>query len=700
MKENKKTVTHYLFADLVLDVRRGELTRESLNVALPKLSFDLLVALVESAPALLSQQELMHKVWPERVIGDETLKQRVKLLRRALGDDAASPIYIEAVRGRGYRLLPEVTCNCIVQKPPSVMLDSTENDNPGSFNLLSINEFWRKLSKGGLIAFFLMVITIITIITYSYFTHSEKKFDNSRLVLLPFKHQLPESKHHVVKKVNDALINALSKSKDRQLISPSFVSDSPVTNKLLDDIAKRFNAALVIEGDVYLSSDNKINVRLRLTDVNIQALVWQGEFNSSIVELNDLQQQLSKSLIAVLSDRKNTQVTSNLHINEVAFQHFTKAKQYYKRYRKVDNDIAIDLFSKAIAADPEYSLAYAGLSQAYSQQLFQFDGTENDRINAIDNAYQAITYDNRSAEAYKALGSAYYVSGWLSKSINANLSAMQLATDNIEIITNLGFIYSEQGELAKGLSLSKQAWLLNPSFVVPIVHIGITLQRLSKYQQATKWYEKAIAAQPDYVLATYHLGQLHIEKGHFEQAIAIYNNALKRHKNHPLLIEGLADSHLYAGELIIAQQLYEKASNTNNEARDSITNQTSGLSRVKLLSVLLAENTTEQKVLEMISSAEKTHAKGSDKSADSYGLALLYAYQNKKNIAIRYLVQAVEQGLVSLYIIEKQPLFKALHSLGAYKKVIENIKQKRQQQEKILENVLLDNFMLKKRIVY
>lgn len=97
----KNKVTRYLIDDLNLDVQRGEVTRHGETLTLPKLSYDLLVALAQAAPALLSQQELMQKVWPDRVIGDETLKQRVKLLRKSLGDNASEPQYIEAVRGRG-----------------------------------------------------------------------------------------------------------------------------------------------------------------------------------------------------------------------------------------------------------------------------------------------------------------------------------------------------------------------------------------------------------------------------------------------------------------------------------------------------------------------------------------------------------------------------------------------------------------------
>jgi len=684
MKDSQRTVTHYIFADLILDVQRGELSRDDNKVSLPKLSYDLLVALVESAPALLSQQALMQIVWPERVIGDETLKQRVKLLRKVLGDDATKPFYIESVRGRGYRILPEVTCNCIIQKPPSVMLDLTAHDQFPSFNIHQISSFWRTLSKGGL---FILSFLFLAMMMFSLFNSKEQQLSHSRIVYLPSNQQLPSSKSHIVNSINDTLINTLAKVESLQLVSPGFINDLPATARSLDFIAKKFNAGLVLEDDIYLSSDNILHVRLKLTDVNIQTLIWHADFSSSINGLTNLQQELSESLIATLSGNKKVLVKSNATNNEVAAQYLQKAKQYYNRYRKVDNGIAIDFFNKAIIANPKYSLAYAGLSQAYSQQLFQFDGNESDRLKAIDNAYQAITYDNRSAEAYKALASAYYISGWLSKSINANLTATTLSVNNIEIMTNLAFTYSEQGQLAKALTLSEQALSLEPTYVVAMVHNGITLQRLAEYELAKEWFEKAIATQPDYILATYHLGQLFIEKGQFEQAIKTYSNALKRHENHPLLAEGLADSYLYSGAVFDAYNLYMNVPLRNKSANHVNQNKEQNFSRVTLLSTLLAKEMSEEFITEMITNAEMLHVRGSDKSSDSYNLALLYAHKGDKYIAIRYLVQAVEQGLMSLYQIEKQPLFEELRSMNAYLKIIENIKQKRRHQKLIKDNI-------------
>ena len=79
------------------------------EIALPKLSFELLLCLARHAPNVVSTEMLMDEVWGQVVVGEETVKQRVKLLRKALGDSSSDPRYIAAVRGRGYRLLAEVS---------------------------------------------------------------------------------------------------------------------------------------------------------------------------------------------------------------------------------------------------------------------------------------------------------------------------------------------------------------------------------------------------------------------------------------------------------------------------------------------------------------------------------------------------------------------------------------------------------------
>ena len=106
--------------DLSVDVGRALVRRGAQDIALPKLSFDLLVALARAAPSLLTLDELMDQVWPGLVVTPDTVSQRIKLLRDALGDDSRAPHYIAGVRGRGYRLLPSV-----YELPPATTPAST-----------------------------------------------------------------------------------------------------------------------------------------------------------------------------------------------------------------------------------------------------------------------------------------------------------------------------------------------------------------------------------------------------------------------------------------------------------------------------------------------------------------------------------------------------------------------------------------------
>jgi DNA-binding winged helix-turn-helix (wHTH) protein len=98
----------YEVSDLVIDLARQRVTRGAAEIPLPRLSFDLLLVLIRAAPAVLSNDELMAQVWPGVIVSPETVSRRVKLLRDALGDDPRAPRYVAGLRGRGYRLVPEV----------------------------------------------------------------------------------------------------------------------------------------------------------------------------------------------------------------------------------------------------------------------------------------------------------------------------------------------------------------------------------------------------------------------------------------------------------------------------------------------------------------------------------------------------------------------------------------------------------------
>jgi DNA-binding winged helix-turn-helix (wHTH) protein/tetratricopeptide (TPR) repeat protein len=90
--------------DLVIDLDRQQVERAGARLEVSGLSFRLLSYLLEQGNRVVGFDELIESVWAPAVVGEETVTQRVKLLRQALGDDGRRPRYIRSVRGQGYQL--------------------------------------------------------------------------------------------------------------------------------------------------------------------------------------------------------------------------------------------------------------------------------------------------------------------------------------------------------------------------------------------------------------------------------------------------------------------------------------------------------------------------------------------------------------------------------------------------------------------
>ena len=107
--------TVWRVGDLVIDEGQQRVTRGDAVIELPKLSFDLLLALVRNAPNVVSNDELLTRVWPGLVVNPETVVQRVKMLRDALDDPAAEPRYITARRIRRRPNNSRVNATCVAR---------------------------------------------------------------------------------------------------------------------------------------------------------------------------------------------------------------------------------------------------------------------------------------------------------------------------------------------------------------------------------------------------------------------------------------------------------------------------------------------------------------------------------------------------------------------------------------------------------
>jgi DNA-binding winged helix-turn-helix (wHTH) protein len=125
----------YEFENFRLDLTEKLLSGNGNQVSLTPKVFETLRVLIENAGHLVSKDELMQKVWPDRFVEETNLTFNIKMLRKALGDNAAKPRFIETVPRRGYRFVAEVinvNGNGVVLISDTVTLGSGSRDRLNS----------------------------------------------------------------------------------------------------------------------------------------------------------------------------------------------------------------------------------------------------------------------------------------------------------------------------------------------------------------------------------------------------------------------------------------------------------------------------------------------------------------------------------------------------------------------------------------
>lgn len=113
--------------DLKIDCAQRKVLVKNQEVAIPERTYRLLLTLVEHAPNIVSHDQLMQTVWPDAVVSDETLKQRISRLRRLLSESGATGDLFIAERGLGYRCTATVTTSQINQQAKADIKNDKNN---------------------------------------------------------------------------------------------------------------------------------------------------------------------------------------------------------------------------------------------------------------------------------------------------------------------------------------------------------------------------------------------------------------------------------------------------------------------------------------------------------------------------------------------------------------------------------------------
>ena len=403
--------------DLVIDTARAVVTRHGAEIALPKLSFDLLLALVDRAPALVSIDELMRVVWPKLVVSPETVSQRVKLLRDALGDDPKQPRYVLGVRGRGYRWLAEPV-PVVVAAPAAVPVTAASATGAGdSGPAPAPAKSSRRLASA--IAAAVVALTAIALWRWQPdlqdasrgADHATVTVATERSVaVLPFDNLggLPEG-DAVALGVADSVLHQLANLRELRVIARS--SSFALQGRPIDarDIGRRLDARYLVTGTVQ-SDPQHLRVTASLVDSTDGSQLWSMRFDREPGDIFAIQDEIAEqvagalriSLDAGAAERiagKGTRVFD-------AYLAYLQGSALLASARVPDMKAAVDHLSRAVKIDPQFAAAYVALAQAeLGVAEYEVTGSRDARFEAalsrsLDLVARALELDPSSGAAH------------------------------------------------------------------------------------------------------------------------------------------------------------------------------------------------------------------------------------------------------------------------------------------------------------
>jgi DNA-binding winged helix-turn-helix (wHTH) protein/tetratricopeptide (TPR) repeat protein len=507
----------YRIADLVLDVTAAAVTRQDGEVLRPpRLSFDLMVALARRAPAVVSPDELVATVWGGIAVSDETLTQRVALLRRSLGDDAKSPRYVRAVRGRGYQLVPAVVALPEAEAEAAALVGGKveaavqAEGKPG--------ELPRAEGKPGAAAW------------------AEGKPE----AVAPAEGAPAE----VVPAEGKLGAAALAEGKQTDVVSAEGKPAVAARGAWRTVPPRAALAAACLAGVAVLA-------------LVVAALVVPSHLAGAKNESTGAVREAPEpARAAALPPPGPGPATRSPSVPEL----LARAGAYLGRHQEANNELAIELYQDALRIEPANAQALAGLSLALGQRATKFNRGESAGEQALRLARRAVALDPRLGLAQHALGLALDSRGEVSAALAAYLRAAQLEPRPAAALASAANLLQVRGDLADALEADLRA-LREGGDTPPYleVQVGGTLALLGFDPAATVWFERALALRPDNLFAAAAFARARLSQGRFPEADAIAARALERGIRRPELDEIRGAAALTAGDLAGARAFFEKA---------------------------------------------------------------------------------------------------------------------------------------------
>ncbi|WP_405231254.1 winged helix-turn-helix domain-containing tetratricopeptide repeat protein [Lentisalinibacter salinarum] len=510
MGETEHSRKCYRIGDLTLDTGTHELTRGDEHIELPPLSYRLLMLLVDRAPAVVMQDEIAERIWAGRVVSPETITQRVKLLRQALGDDARHPRYIALIRGQGYRLLPDVQA-----------VENTAGTPHGGPRASS-----RRRSAILVLGLAVVAVTALAYLPGLLTTggpdgpgHAERIPMEKSVAVLPFEDMSADGDAtYLGDGIADEVLHRLNQSGDLLVIART--SSFALRDAGLDipAIAARLGVRYVLQGSVR-QAGGTVRVTAQLVDVRQNTQIWSEAYERTLEDVLSVQQDIATAIGDVLELHLGGPDPQSGEYDPAAYRHYLRGQFFWNRRGAGDVARAETSYRQALDIDPTLAPAWVGMAAVamagfYDEGRGSLAATRQAQRQALE---RALALDPNLAEAHARMCQLLWSVGEYAAGRRHMQRARELAPNSPLILVLDAGYRMWTGDLDGSIALSRRAIAVNPLASSYHYNLGLTLILAGRADEGLTELNQAIALNPAlnpaFLIA---LARLH--QGRYEEA--------------------------------------------------------------------------------------------------------------------------------------------------------------------------------------
>ena len=353
--------------------------------------------------------------------------------------------------------------------------------------------------------------------------------------------------------VQDEILTRLAKVADLKVIARTSTAKFKSAPENLTDIAKQLGALNILEGSVQKANDQvRVNVQLinALTNAHLWAEIYDRKLTDIFAVESDIAKTIADALQAKLTGSEKQMMAAAPTTDTTAYELYHKGRSLWEKRTGDNIPKAIAFYEQAIARDPNYALAYAGLANAYIILPYWTNaGRRESNAKAKDAALKALHLDPNLAEAHRALGKLLFFS---EIDIPGATREYQRA---IELQPNEAAAHhwygndplAASGRFEEAIAEGRRAVELDPLSAVMNIDLGETLYYARRYDEAAQQMRKGRDLDPNSSYAHYNLGMVSQATGDLSGAIAEYEKA-KQLGDNPLISSLCAAAKTRAGD--------------------------------------------------------------------------------------------------------------------------------------------------------